>query len=784
MQFFPDTYPTQTDAAEHSAEHSAQSQVAMQSPSRDVLIEALLNALPAQVALLDRYGTIMMVNDAWNDLARHVSTASLAEGGVGTDYLALRRQSSAPSHEGAREVEAGIRAVLDGKQPLFTTRYSSTLSDASDERRWFLFQVRALSPGAGGALLWHLDITTLEMTERKLAEMLAQPQVAQAALDGERPGAGLQQTSAAERANETQLHAMQALTDSALSYLAVEDLLHELLGGVQAVMGVDNVAILLLDDAGETLTIQAARGPEEEVVGQVKIPLGQGFAGRIAATRKPLIVDDLSTFDVASQFLREKLHSVAGVPLLVDSRLVGVVHVGSVTLRHFTQESVQLLQIAADHIALAIDRARLYEAERDARARAEEALARANQSEAHATERAEQLRTILETIADGIAVTDKDGRIIQANRAYRELFAMDGESEIESVPPSERRFAIQVRGAEGKQLRSEQFPETRALRGEVVQGTSEDFRVRARDGREVEVNTSAAPLRGSRGSIEGAVLVARDVTWRKRLERESEEAHANELASQETTRHMDEFLATASHDLRAPLTVAVGTIDLAATRFDRLTSELSRVTALQEPNVAEKVARVRVSLEESSRSLDRLSQLVEALFDLSKARSGALQLRLQPSDLGTVVSEHVAAARVANPNREICLMKRDENPLRVLADPGRIGEVVTNYLTNALKYSAEGQPVVVRVSTDGPMARVSVRDRGPGLPSDEHERIWQPFYRAQSVQEWNQLNVGLGMGLYISKSIVEAHGGQVGVSSAVGVGSTFWFALPLDAERD
>ena len=106
-----------------------------------------------------------------------------------------------------------------------------------------------------------------------------------------------------------------------------------------------------------------------------------------------------------------------------------------------------------------------------------------------------------------------------------------------------------------------------------------------------------------------------------------------------------------------------------------------------------------------------------------------------------------------------------------------------NYLTNALKYSAEDQPIVVRVWADGMEARVSVRDRGLGLPSDEHERIWQPFYRIQGEQAWSQVAEGLGLGLYISKTVVESHGGQVGVVSTRGVGSTFWFTLPLNPER-
>jgi phosphoserine phosphatase RsbU/P len=121
----------------------------------------------------------------------------------------------------------------------------------------------------------------------------------------------------AERTN-AQLQSLQALTDTALSHLALGDLLNELLGRVTSVIGVDHVSILLLDEDGKTLIVRAASGLLIENVGQVQIPMGQAFAGRIAASRKPLIVDDLSAFEAGSPRLREHLHSVAGVPLLVE----------------------------------------------------------------------------------------------------------------------------------------------------------------------------------------------------------------------------------------------------------------------------------------------------------------------------------------------------------------------------------------------------------------------------------------------------------------------------------
>jgi signal transduction histidine kinase len=170
---------------------------------------------------------------------------------------------------------------------------------------------------------------------------------------------------------------------------------------------------------------------------------------------------------------------------------------------------------------------------------------------------------------------------------------------------------------------------------------------------------------------------------------------------------------------------------------------------------------------------------VALLFDISLVRAGKLELHCVPCDLAAVVREPVEALRLANPQRTIDLQLVAAGPVRVVADADRIGQVVTNYLSNALKYSAEDKVVAVRVTVAGAEAHVTVKDHGPGLPRREQDRVWQALYRAEGVGVQSGSASGLGLGLHICKTIVEAHGGQVGVKSAVGKGSTFSFTLPL-----
>jgi GAF domain-containing protein/anti-sigma regulatory factor (Ser/Thr protein kinase) len=163
------------------------------------------------------------------------------------------------------------------------------------------------------------------------------------------------------------LQSLQRISDAALAYLSEEELLQELLTRVSEVLGVDTVAILMLQ--GDKLHARAARGIEEEVEQGVKIPLGRGFAGRIAAERRPVFIPDVDHADILNPILREKgIKSLLGVPLLVQGRVTGVLHVGSLTPRTFTEEDTDLLQLAAERAALAIEQARLYEQRRVAEA--------------------------------------------------------------------------------------------------------------------------------------------------------------------------------------------------------------------------------------------------------------------------------------------------------------------------------------------------------------------------------------------------------------------------------
>jgi len=168
---------------------------------------------------------------------------------------------------------------------------------------------------------------------------------------------------------------LQRFTDAALAHLAIDDLLAELLERITGILRSDTAAFLLLEPNGKMLRARAAKGIEEEVEQGVRLPLGGGFAGRVASERHPIFIPDTANADILNPILRQKgIQSLLGVPLLNEGRVVGVLHVGSLTPREFTADDTVLLQLAGDRAAVAIERAQLYEDERRARESAEHAV--------------------------------------------------------------------------------------------------------------------------------------------------------------------------------------------------------------------------------------------------------------------------------------------------------------------------------------------------------------------------------------------------------------------------
>jgi PAS domain S-box-containing protein len=342
-----------------------------------------------------------------------------------------------------------------------------------------------------------------------------------------------------------------------------------------------------------------------------------------------------------------------------------------------------------------------------------------------------EVRATVDSMADAVLLVDERQRIVEANRAALQLCGVDTKEAL--LGPLEewgRRF--QLRTVDGAPMPLDRYGAVRVLGGEP--NARYDAILRSADGRDVFVSVSASPVERS-GGAPLAVTVLRDVSAGRRLDEIREE-----------------FLATAAHEFKTPLAVIKAYAQLMQKR---------------EPGEAQALAVIQ-------RQVDRLSRLVQHLLDTSRLRLDQGEGRRERFDVAALAADILDRMRPAAPGHDLRL---DSHPAVVVADRERIGRVITSLVDNAVRFSPEGGPVETRVEPDGAEVTISIRDRGLGIPPERQAHVFERYYRAHAgtPEDYG----GLGIGLEMSREIVQRHGGRMWFESAPGVGSTFRFSLPL-----
>jgi PAS domain S-box-containing protein len=362
-------------------------------------------------------------------------------------------------------------------------------------------------------------------------------------------------------------------------------------------------------------------------------------------------------------------------------------------------------------------------------------------------ERVGQLEVILSSISDGVYVCDTQGVIRYANPAFHTILGLQSE-EIFAQTFSERAAVFTMRNCDGTPLAPDTLPVARVLHGATLtQDTSVDAVVTGQDGRTCIVNITGAPLRNRQGAITGAVMTLRDVTAQR--EAEQERLH---------------LLDIVAHELKTPLT----TMKLAAQLVHR---HIARGSL---PNI-EYTQRLEVSIE-------RMRRTVDDLLEVAHFGKDQLALHVVPTDV-TALCRQVADEQMAATERGLHL---DLPKRRIMAevDASRLAQVVGNLLSNALKYTPPTADVWLSVKRHGKEnVCITVRDAGPGIVPDALPHLFERFYRAPGAQVLHGGGKGLGLGLFICRMLVEAHGGTITVTSVVGRGTTFTALLPLKSPR-
>jgi len=350
--------------------------------------------------------------------------------------------------------------------------------------------------------------------------------------------------------------------------------------------------------------------------------------------------------------------------------------------------------------------------------------------------RAAELDATISAVGDGLIIYGPQGEIVRMNQAARRILGVG--PEWAKLPPEERMGLTDLRTARGEPVSFEQSPHARALRGQEVSGYR--MNMRRPDGERRELLASAGPIRDGRGRILGAVISFSDITPLVQLQEQR-----------------DDILRTVSHDLRNPLAGILGQAQLCERRLAKAGLERERENA-----------RTIIA------TAQRMNAMIQDLVDVARSEAGQLELKRQPVDLAAYTRDLKERLRPSLEVDRIRLQVPEGLP-PAWADPDRLERILTNLLSNALKYSTPGTPVELRARERDGEVLVSVTDHGPGIPPHELARLFQRYARAGAGRE------GVGLGLYIAKQLVDAHGGQIWAESQLGVGSTFSFTLPIAA---
>ncbi len=342
------------------------------------------------------------------------------------------------------------------------------------------------------------------------------------------------------------------------------------------------------------------------------------------------------------------------------------------------------------------------------------------------------------------------------NAPLRRLVALDQQPTRVRQSLAELAALLTTRDAQDRPIPEQHAPSRRVLRGDTLTGANAlDLRMRALDGRELEVSVSGTPVRGHQGNLIGGVLTVHDQTERRRLEQRAAEA----LAERDLLRA--EVIATASHDLRQPLTAiraGLGLLEDAA--GDRLT-----------PDEQGLLAAARLSGE-------RLRVQVDDILVANQIEVGALRLERAPLDLRAVVTRALAVAWPSFHEKDQTLDLDVPEPLPLQGDARRLEQVVANQLDNATRHTPPGARVTVSGRCGDDAVHLVVRDTGLGIPATELEAVFARFHRLDHAAG------GSGLGLSIVRSIVALHGGRSWAESGAGDGAAFHVVLPRDAPED
>lgn len=538
------------------------------------------------------------------------------------------------------------------------------------------------------------------------------------------------QRMASELANRLlELRSLQESIKAINSALTLDELLQRIVENASQVLRGARCSIALMDERRERVVTAAAAGiPREELWGTA-FRLGQGVAGWVVENRQAVLINAVER---DPRFLRVgqwPIGSMVSVPLISNNQVIGALTATSPECNAFTEADVSLLDAFGDQAVVAVKNARLYEQ----LVREEKETARLYQS---VLEKSNELEAILRGIGDGVIVIDPQLRLLMMNPVAARIFGV-----VKAPQPGVRLPEIVSNEALLGLAQETLADTTTPLIREIILDRS--------GAQTATYQALASPVKGAQEQVRGVVMVLRDITSQKEIERMK-----------------SNFLSVVSHELRTPLHSIKGFVDII------LMGKTGQINDLQ-----------RDFLNTVKESTINLQRLINDLLEFSRMEAGRVKLMPQMISMYDIAEKVVE--QLAPLAQESRLTLKNEVPEAIPlieADPMRIEQVLTNLVSNAIKFTPAGGSIWIRAEDAGDQVHVAVKDTGIGIAEGEQEKIFQRFYQVDSSV--TRAYRGAGLGLTICKFIVEYHHGRIWVESKVNEGSTFHFTLPKVLPKD
>jgi two-component system phosphate regulon sensor histidine kinase PhoR len=463
-------------------------------------------------------------------------------------------------------------------------------------------------------------------------------------------------------------------------------------------------------------------------------------ASELAAVADLDAPDEYTSISSGTAHVATSIGDSLTIPLTVENRIIGMLSLFDEREGAFDRELLQLTTMIADYAAVALENVRLHEREM--------ALWHSAELERHRLER------IISSMAEGLLITDARGTIASLNRSAQELFSLAQVDVVQETPTSLRELAAKSNVSwlsDLAEIVEQALAGNTIMNRELIAGINGEYVP-------LTLSISAAPLHDSTlvpTHPVGVVAVLNDITSHKQIEKLK-----------------DEFVSVVSHELRTPLTAIKGYTQHLMRRIERRLREAQKKSGpLTEPPETYDLRSLHIVQSQT----EHLERLVNDLLDLSRVQWGELHLQYSNFYLADLLSERVQLAQVSAELHTIYLDIQVQDS-RVVADQLRISQVVGSILDNAVKFSPQGRQVTVKLEEQNNDYLISVTDEGIGVSPEYFDHIFERFYRVRNIA--SRQYSGIGLGLFVAKAIVEAHGGNIWLSSNQGVGSTFYFTLP------